>query len=398
MIRFASLAACCATIVLALEPAPPGKLVDLGGHRLHVHCTGRGGPTVVVESGLGDFSFDWTLVQARVSRFARICTYDRGGYAWSDPGPKPRTFAQLNLELHDALAKQGERGPFVLVGHSFGGPVVRNFAGFYPASVAGMVLVDAAHEGLRVGIGGGKTIRLGEGAKGRVIPPAHERTSAADKPVLREEDLPDQYKILSSMYQILPGAQQAMHLWAQKLPGVYDAQYSETQWSDEYFAKWLAAPQNGVLGAIPLIVLTRADGGYRDGHADVSAAQLEKERKQGQAKLVLLSSNSKQVVVRSGHNMNLEAPEDVSNAIREVVESVRQKRIDRISRLPDRRLPDLHSEGRSPRIGDRFTAVSTYQPVFCGGRWPQRAIRPPAARSAGRVPWPEWHPAPNRLY
>ena len=143
------------------EPKPPGKLADLGGHRLHVNCTGKGSPTVVVENGLGDFSFDWILVQARVSRFTRICTYDRAGYAWSDPGPKPRTFAQLNLELHDALSKLGEKGPFVLVGHSYGGPVVRNFAATYPKEVAGMVLVDAAHEGLRVGLGGGKTLRLG---------------------------------------------------------------------------------------------------------------------------------------------------------------------------------------------------------------------------------------------
>jgi pimeloyl-ACP methyl ester carboxylesterase len=79
-------------------PKPVGKLVDLGGHRLHVRCTGRGNPTVVVENGLEDFSFDWVLAQARVSRVSRICTYDRAGYAWSDPGPKPRTFGQLNLE------------------------------------------------------------------------------------------------------------------------------------------------------------------------------------------------------------------------------------------------------------------------------------------------------------
>jgi pimeloyl-ACP methyl ester carboxylesterase len=150
---------CIATVALAAlptPPAPPGKLVDLGGHKLHVYCTGHGRPTVVVENGLGDFSFDWTLVQSRVSPFTRICTYDRGGYGWSDPGPKPRTFAQLNLELHDALAKLGEQGPFVLVGHSYGGPVLRNFARVYPSEVAGMVIVDAAHEGLRVGIGGGK--------------------------------------------------------------------------------------------------------------------------------------------------------------------------------------------------------------------------------------------------
>ena len=325
MIRIiAPLIGCLATVAFAASPAPPGKLVDLGGHKLHVYCTGSGAPTVVVESGLGDFSIDWTLVQTRVMRFTRICTYDRGGYAWSDPGPKPRTFGQLNLELHDALAKLGERGPFVLVGHSFGGPVIRNFAAVYPADVAGMVLVDAAHEGLRVSIGAGKTIRLGDGAKGTAVPLPHEETSASDKPALRAEDLPPELKTLDAMYRVLPVEQQTMHLWAQLLPGVYDAQNSETQWSDEYFAKWLATPQAGVLGTIPVIVLSQADGGYKEGDADIPAAQLEKERKEGQAKLVLLSSNSKQVILHSGHNMNLEAPEDVSNAIREVVDAVRK--------------------------------------------------------------------------
>ena len=85
----------CAGLVFAAttsEPQPLGKLVDLGGHRLHVNCTGTGSPTVVVENGLGDFSFDWTLVQSRVSRFARICTYDRAGYAWSDPVPSHAPF------------------------------------------------------------------------------------------------------------------------------------------------------------------------------------------------------------------------------------------------------------------------------------------------------------------
>ncbi len=314
---------CSGAVALADTSTPPGKLVDLGGHKLHVYCTGRGEPTVVVENGLGDFSFDWALVQARVSRFARICTYDRGGYAWSDPGPKPRTFAQLNLELHDALAKLAERGPYVLVGHSFGGPVVRNFAKIYPSAVAGIVMVDAAHEGLRVGIGGGKTIRLGDGAKGTDIPLAHEDMSASDKPTLRAQDLPEELTSLNSAYKVLPPDEQRMHLWAQQLPGVYDAEKSETQWSEEYFAKWLATPQMDVLGTIPLVVLSRADGGYRDGDSDVSAAQLEQERKEGQAKLVRLSSNGKQVIVHSGHNMNLEAPEDVSNAIREVVNAVR---------------------------------------------------------------------------
>jgi pimeloyl-ACP methyl ester carboxylesterase len=313
----------------AAEPRPPnpaGKVVDLGGHRLHFNCTGQGAPTVVVENGLGDFSFDWVLVQSRVSHFTRICTYDRAGYAWSNPGPKPRTFAQLNLELRDALAKLGESGPFILVGHSYGGPVVKKFALTYPDQVAGIVFVDAAHEGLRVGVGGKKTLRLGDDAKGIAIPAAHENVNASDRPAIHAEDVPPELKHLDPMFKVLPHSEQQMQLWAQQLPAVYDAHSSETQWSGEYFAKWLATPQAGNLGKIPVVVLSRADGGYADGEADIPAAQLEKERKDGQAKLTLLSSNSKQIIVQSGHNMNLDAPGEVAAVIREVVDAVRNHR------------------------------------------------------------------------
>jgi pimeloyl-ACP methyl ester carboxylesterase len=279
---------------------------------------------VVVEYGLGDFSFDWALVQSRVSGFTRICTYDRAGYAWSDPGPKPRTFAQINLELRDALSQLREPRPFVLVGHSYGGPVARNFALTYSDLVGGMVLVDSAHEGLRVGVGGKKTIRLGEGAKGAPIPTAHETLNAQDgKLTVRADDLPQELQTLDPMFKVLPPDAQQMQIWAQQQPGVYDAQNSETEWSGEYFAKWLATPQPGTLGNIPVIVLSRADGGYHDDDLDIPAAQLEKERKEGQANLARLSSNSKQIIIHSGHNLNLEAPDDVTAAIREVVEAVR---------------------------------------------------------------------------
>lgn len=230
--------------------------MDLGGHRLHVNCTGKGTPSVVVENGLGDFSFDWFLVQSRVSKFTRICTYDRAGYAWSDPGPKPRTFAQINLELRDALAILREPGPFVLVGHSFGGPVVRNFAVTFPRDVAGMVLVDAAFEGQRVGIGGRKTIRLGEDATGKPIPAAREQMQDSDKPTAASS-APPSSQSLDPIYKVLPEAQQKLQLWAQSRWEIDDAEDSQRQWSSEYFAKWLAAPQQGNLGSIPLIVLTR---------------------------------------------------------------------------------------------------------------------------------------------
>ena len=306
-------------------PLAPGKLVDLGGHNLHVHCTGKGSPTVVVENGLGDFSFDWMLVQSEVAAFTRICTYDRAGYAWSDPGPKPRTFSQINLELRDALAKLHEPGPFVLVGHSYGGPVIRNFAATYPHEVAGMVMVDAAFEGMRVGIGGRKTIRLGTEAKGLSVPTPREEMKDSDKPRAPTEATSHAQQPLDARYKVLPPAQQKLQLWAQALPELDDAENSQREWSGEYFAKWLATPQSGTLGAIPLVVLTRAEGGYDDSQ-DVPAAQQENDRKGGQAKLALLSTNSRQVIVPSGHNMELEAPDEVTGAIRQVIEAVRGHR------------------------------------------------------------------------
>ena len=303
-------------------PKPPGKLVDLGGHKLHINCTGKGAPTVVIENGLGDFSFDWVLVQRKVSSFSRVCTYDRAGYAWSDPGPQPRTFAQLNLELHDALAKLKEHGPFLLVGHSFGGPVVRNFALMYPHEVAGIVFVDAAHEGLRVGVGGRATIRLGEDAKGRSIPPPHENMKSSGRPSTPPPAGPQPEQPLEALYQALPPAEQRMHLWAQALPEIDGAENSQREWSGEYYAKQLASPQAGTLGSIPVIVLTRADGGFGNDQ-DVPAAQQEKERKEGQAKLAQLSTNSRQILVHSGHNMELEAPDEIVAAIREVAQGAR---------------------------------------------------------------------------
>jgi len=299
-----------------------GTMVDLGGHRLHVNCSGAGSPTVVVENGLGDFSFDWVLVQTRVAKFTRICTYDRAGYAWSDPGPKPRTFAQINLELLDALKKLGEKGPYVLVGHSYGGPVVRSFAMTYPHDVAGMVQVDAAFEGMRVGIGGGKTLRLGEDAKGKSIPEPRETMLASDKPAIPADAQPQGPNELDPMYKGLPEPIQKLQLWAQVLPEMEDAEGSQREWSGEYFAKWMKTSQAGTLGKIPLVVLTRAEGGYSD--ADVPATQLEKERKEGQAMLVKLSSNSKQIIVKSGHNMEVEAPDAVAGAIQLVVEAVKK--------------------------------------------------------------------------
>ncbi len=327
-VRITVLAFCVSSLTCIVEAqdmrSRTGIMVDLGGHRLHVNCTGQGQPTVVVENGLGDFSFDWILVQTRVSKFTRICTYDRAGYAWSDPGPMPRTYAQLNLELHDALAKLGEHGPFILVGHSFGGPVIRNYALTYPREVAGLVFVDAAGEDSRYTFRG-KAILMRSGAKGATIPLPRENMLDSDKTSMNHQTSQQSTQPLDSLYDPLPPIEKRLQLWAQSLPGIDVAENSQREWSPEYLQKWHDAPQAGILGAIPVIVLTRAHGGYGN-DLDIPAAQLERERLESQIKLTLLSTNSKQVIVNSGHNMELEAPDAVTAAIRQATEAVRSNR------------------------------------------------------------------------
>src|SRR5262249_40965650 len=148
--------------------------VDVGGWRLHLNCTGTarpGQPTVVLEAGAGDFSVEWSLVQPRVAEFARVCSYDRAGDGWSDLGPHPRTFHQIVYELHTLLVRAGERTPVVLVGHSYGGLLVRLYQSTYPAEVAGMVLVEAgADDPLRM-MPDGTVVRASSLGAGQTIPP-----------------------------------------------------------------------------------------------------------------------------------------------------------------------------------------------------------------------------------
>lgn len=123
-----------------------GQLVDVDGHRLHIHCVGEGSPTVVLDAGLGGFSLDWSLVQPELADTTRVCAYDRAGYGWSDPSPQPRTPSQIVDDLHTLLVNAHIEGPYVLVGHSAAGKHVRLYANRYRDDVVGMVLVDARHE------------------------------------------------------------------------------------------------------------------------------------------------------------------------------------------------------------------------------------------------------------
>lgn len=125
---------------------PAGRLIDVGGYRMHLDCRGEGSPTVVMDAGLGGSSLDWSLVQADVANTTRVCSYDRAGMGWSDASPLPRTPGHIADELHTLLTRAGVPGPYVLVGHSLAGKNMRVFALAHPDEVTGMVLVDARSE------------------------------------------------------------------------------------------------------------------------------------------------------------------------------------------------------------------------------------------------------------
>lgn len=137
------------TAIEARTHAPPGTLIDLGTHTMHYVARGEDGPVVVFDAGLPGTHHDWRAVQDALAPHARTVAFDRAGYGWSTRGPRPRTASVMAGELRRLLDAAGIRGPYVLVGHSFGGVTQRAFAHQHPNDVAALVLVDATHEDYR---------------------------------------------------------------------------------------------------------------------------------------------------------------------------------------------------------------------------------------------------------
>jgi len=325
---FCILATMLASAIWAEAPyPPPGRLIDVGGWRLHINCTGEARasqPTVILESGIGDFSVEWSLVQPLVAKFARVCSYDRASDGWSDLGPHPRTMRQTVFELHTLLDKAGVRPPFVLVGQSYGGVLVRLYAATYPADVTGMLLVDGGRLNPLRFIDG-KLVSLPETATGRNLPPV--KTS---NPLL-ESDIPPgaRAQMEAGARQAVPSANnpprdklpadaQRMRTWALGQVKHYAAYVNPFE--AEELALMIADQKKKEfpLGGMPLIVLTAGNSEYGP-----DEQSLEDDRQKNQAALAGLSRNGKQVVaVGSGHHIHIEDPELVVKSIREILAAV----------------------------------------------------------------------------
>jgi pimeloyl-ACP methyl ester carboxylesterase len=125
--------------------SPPGEMVDVDGHLMHINCMGEGGPTVILEAANLGMSAHWVRVQQQLAQSTRVCAYDRAGLGWSERGPEPRDARQISSELHTLLKVADTEGPYVVVGHSYGGLYAQMYAARYSEEVAGVVLVDSSH-------------------------------------------------------------------------------------------------------------------------------------------------------------------------------------------------------------------------------------------------------------
>jgi pimeloyl-ACP methyl ester carboxylesterase len=267
-----------------LGPAP-GTRIDIGGHKLHIHCVGPDAkPVVILEAGGGAFSKDWSTVQSLLAARIRTCAYDRAGLGWSDPGPAPRTLAQEVFELNLLLESAKVSGPFVLVGQSLGALNVRLYTQKYGNEVAGVVLIDPADESsILFNVTANRWMKLRDQASGRAVP-APRRTGPTSTGYTREDDyLGDEAQLL----------------------------YLHRKENLEPF------------GDRPLFMLAAGKRPLPPGATEGTYKDIRRANDQVRAEAAHMSRNSKFLVdPDSGHNIQIDDPKAVAEAVQEVVVAV----------------------------------------------------------------------------
>jgi pimeloyl-ACP methyl ester carboxylesterase len=307
---------------------PPGRLVDLGTHRLHLRSAGEGLPPVVLEAALGASSLSWVRVQPAVARATRAISYDRAGFGSSDAGPLPRTVGQVATELRAMLQRAAVAPPYVLVGHSFGGFVVRLYASRHPAEVGGLVLVDPAYpedwiqpseasralidKGARLCRYGAVAARFGLArivaalATVGALPLARAIARLSSRGALSRDD----EAVLAPAGKLPPEVRRtAQRAWTR--PKFFVALGSHIESICES-ARQVADATGPGYGDLPLVT--------------ISPSNADPRRLERQASLARLSTRGRHVVAATpGHWIPLDDPETVTRAIVDVVETVRSE-------------------------------------------------------------------------
>ena len=313
------------------EYAKPHQRIDVGGgRRMNLHCMGSGGPTVVFESGLSDWSSTWALIQPTVARSARACSYDRPGMGYSDPVPGSRTPEDAIRDLKRLLDAAGITEPVVLVGHSLGGFYAKLFAATYPDRVAGLVLVDPSEERLLERVGPSLASRFDpalvqalreENDEGIAALMAHFRECAADAHAgtLTEERY---RKCTDPVRAPLGSAILAERRVLQATPAYQDAQsteladsvYGKHPEADARYARLFAG--DVPLGSMPLLVLTH---GLWDMSDPTGEVDYQSWRQAHALTAALSRRGTQEMVPNARHNIQVDNPAAVVDAIERVL-------------------------------------------------------------------------------
>ena len=284
----------------------PGQLIDVGGYKMHIDCmdssTGKQAPTVILDAGLGDTYTSWRKVQPQIAQFARVCSYDRAGLGYSDSSPRPRTSRDFAEELHTLLHNAGIHGPLILVGHSLGGYNVRLYASLYRSEFAGMVLVDSSHP-----------------EQQKRLPPT---LNDIDAGWIREQEF---------LEFVMPfGIPRLLGFCG----GDAEVRAAECNFRNvhESIAELKAISQSaaqtattGSLGDMPLAVLSSDPNTPQPDIPEDLVEPTNNAWQQMQKELAQLSTHSTHVIAKnSGHYIQLDRPDLVIEAVRNVVDHARQ--------------------------------------------------------------------------
>jgi pimeloyl-ACP methyl ester carboxylesterase len=282
---------------------PPGRLIDIGGRRLHLNCTGKGNPAVVLTAGGGAYAIDWALVQPRIAAQTRVCSWDRAGLGWSDSGPADETVEQTIRDLHALLRAAHEKGPYVLVGASIGGIFIQAYRRAWPREVAGLVFTNSSN---RVGL-----VTNGKGGLIWNLTEDEIRSQYPLPPTTRRGPRPTRE---GEPFDRLPPALQAVRLWLdvrlwEKSDPAKATADSTVSWGREFrreFDEMDASPQPP-LGKLPVVVLS----------SEPAAAPAERaSRDAAGGRLDFLSSNDVHMTATgSGHEIHLYQPDMVVTAV-----------------------------------------------------------------------------------
>ena len=309
-----SFLACCLTATLAAQPElppAPGKLFDIGaGRRLHMLCGGEGSPSILFEVGASAFSIDYTLVQQELQKSHRVCVYDRAGSGWSDPLPGD-ALATDARDLHALVAAAREPAPYVLVGASRGGLLIRAYLAAYPDEIAGLVFIDPASEDRLFGMVNGQAIAIAEMTAEQMRSTLPGQTVRIPRrPVQKGAPFdalpPELYQQRLILDERLIAAQ------PESLTPEQIGRYQEHE--RQLLAGLLATRKAGTpFGNRPTVVLSRGD-------------ERNKDREDVHKALANLSTNSRHtVVIGAGHEIHLFQPRAVITAVNDVLEAIAKK-------------------------------------------------------------------------